>query len=136
MRKILFLISVLFGASVASAQDCSTGTPCSVAGNATQVLIFTQARLIVNAGVCAAASLPANCTQAQARAVNPDANVYSDNQDFLTRFVIAPKFVELREAVRRSGNDQFCTAWSFLSVANKNTICTNKGFETGCELCP
>lgn len=135
MRYLIALAFALF-ALPSLAQDCSAATPCSVQGTAAQVNVLTQARSAVNARTCAEVGLPTTCTQAQARARSANANVYSDNQDFVTRYIVAPKFQDLRADLAAVGPGDYCEAWALLSTASKITICTNKGLPTGCDRCP
>jgi len=136
MRKLLFIVLLAALPVAARAQDCSSGTPCSVSGNASQVATFTRARTLKNTATCASVGLSANCTQTQARALNPNLNIYTDNQDYLVRSVVANAFQDLSTQVTVNDAAAFCVGFKAANQTTKDSICTATGQSAGCAPCP
>ena len=127
MKKILTLV-VLLVAAVAHAGSY-TVTTNAVADNRLE-----RARVRTNKATCAqSGSLPANCTQAQARIANPAAKVYANVGDMIDRMVV-PDFIDTLKATDTSDDAaQAAAAWAAMNDTQKNAVCALLGLPNGCE---
>ena len=89
-----------------------------------------KARVRTNKATCGALSLPPTCTQAQARAKDSNANIYSDVSDFLDRFVVKGYTDSLKTADTADDQQQFCTWWATATVSARNPVCASAGLPT------
>jgi hypothetical protein len=136
MKKLLLLLVLL--AAPSFAQEAYT-----VNATASQVQVLDYARTTYNARICAAAQLPATCTQAQYNAANPTspATIYANSQAGRQAFLIAQWIAEdFRTAKTRLVADNKaaqCTYWNdpARTLTEKNAMCTSAGLSAGCDLC-
>lgn len=126
MKKILTLV-VLLIAALASAGSYSVTT------NAAQDARLERHRNRVNKATCEAAGRQAGCTQAQARAMNPGAEIYSDVQDMIQRLIIKGFTDGLKSQDTSDDAAQAAAAWAAKSDADKNAVCALLGLPAGCE---
>ena len=135
MRRISLLVgSVLSLAVLVWATDY---TVTLSTGNARQDQYLNTHRLNLNADTCAAAHLPSNCTQAQARARTPGVNIYSSIEDYIQRYW-GPQILAAAKADQAEREAHaFCRWWnnSNTTRAQQDAVCTAIGLEDNCELC-
>lgn len=131
-RLVLAVIAVVTIASLAWATDYTISTTL-----ARQDQILNQHRVILNTGTCSAARLPASCTQAQARAVTPGANVYTTTADYITRHHGPKMLAEAKAEIAATEAQALCRWWNdtATSRAEQDGVCTTVGLSAGCELC-
>jgi hypothetical protein len=133
MKRSLYAVLAVFAlASLAWATDYTIST-----GTARQDQILNQHRVILNTDTCSAARLPANCTQAQARAVNPGANVYTTVADYIQRYHGPKILAEAKADIAAHEAEALCRWWnnSTTTRAAQDGVCTAIGLTAGCELC-
>jgi hypothetical protein len=130
--KKLFALAVLLVASAAFATDYTVST-----STARQDQILNQHRVILNSETCASVSLPANCTQAQARAKNPGLNVYTTVQDYIQRYHGPTILASAKAGIAASEAQALCRWWNGATTtrAQQDAICTAIGLSAGCEVC-
>lgn len=129
MKKSLALI-VLLVAAVASAGTYSITT------NASNDARLERHRQRVNKATCQSVNLPASCTQAKARNVQPGVDVYSDVQDMVDRLIVGGFLKGLKAADTSDDAAQAAAAWAAKSDADKNAVCALLGLPSGCEAWP
>ena len=130
MKRSLIALAVLLSAALAFAGSYSITT------TAGQDARLERARVRMNKATCGALSLPASCTQPQARAKDSAANVYSNVADYLDRYVIAQHLASLKTADTADDAAQALAAWTAKSDADKNAVCALLGLPSGCEAWP
>jgi hypothetical protein len=130
MKRFSIVCSILLTAGLVSAGTYSI-TTSTVQDNRLE-----RARVRTNKATCGALSLPASCTQAQARAKDSSANIYSSVSDFLDRYVIKNYTDGLKVADTVDDLNQAQAAWIAASDSGKNAICQSFGLPSSCELWP
>ena len=132
MKRLLAFLSVLAFAAVAYATDYVVSTT-----TARQDQILNQHRVILNTDTCTSARLPASCTQAQARAVNPGANVYTTVADYITRHHGPKILAEAKADIAAHEAQALCRWWNGATTTRtaQDGVCTQVGLAAGCELC-
>lgn len=131
MKRLLCLLFLLAVPALATDYTISTGT-------ARQDQILNQHRIILNTATCAAAALPANCTQVQARAKNPGANVYTTTADYIQRHHGPVILANAKAEIAASEAQALCRWWNNTATttrAMQDGVCTSIGLAAGCELC-
>ena len=127
MKKILVLAALL------AAATAYAGT-YSVTTTAAQDTRLERQRVRLNRATCAqSGSLPATCTQAQARIANPSAKVFTTVADLLDRGVVQDYAIELKQADTSDDAAQALAAWTAMNDTQKNAVCTLLGLPAGCE---
>lgn len=149
MKKLLVLAALLT-APFAAAQETY-----SISASAAQVTDLTQIVAVANERVCFKLNLAEGCTQAQACVASAapgdssctaaqarQANVriipatQAGREEFVTFFIAGPRFIEMRSEIVSRHKEKFCAFWATATQTQKNTLCTDSGQSTGCELCP
>lgn len=130
MKRSLFVLAVLLSASSVFAGSYTSTT------TAAQDTRLERARVRMNKATCGALTLPAACTQAQARAKDSAANIYSDVSDYLDRFVLRQHLDGLKAADTSDDATQALAAWTAMNDTQKNAVCTLLGLPSGCEAYP
>ena len=128
--KKLFTLGFLLIAAVVSAGSYTINTS---AANDTR-LARHLAR--VNKATCASVGLPADCTQAQARNVQPGLDVYSNVQDMVDRLIVGGFLKGLKAADTSDDAEQAKALWDAKTDAQKNAVCAAIGLPSGCEAWP
>ncbi len=128
--KRLAILAVLLVAALAEA---GTYTITTTTGQDNRL---EKQRLRLNKATCAAAQLPANCTQAQARQRTPGVDVYSDVADLLNRKIVKDYTDALKANDTSDDQAQFCAWFKAATAAEQNAACTLAALPNGCELCP
>lgn len=127
MKKSL-VFAVLLAAATAFAGTYSVTT------TAAQDTRLERQRLRLNKATCTqSGSLPANCTQAQARIANPAAKVFTNVQDLLDRGVVQDYVTTLKQADTSDDAAQALAAWTAMNDTQKNAVCALLGLPNGCE---
>jgi hypothetical protein len=129
MKRSLYVFAVLAIPAILLAGTYSITTTTA------QDTRLEKARVRTNKATCGALSLPPTCTQAQARAKDSAASIYSDVADFLDRYVIHNYTDSLKTADTSDDQQQFCSFWGAATLAQKNQICADSALPNGCELC-
>lgn len=127
--KRLFPLAFLLVAAVATAGSY-TVTTTTVQDNRLE-----RQRVRLNKATCLMVSLPASCTQAQARAKQPGLNIYSDVTDLITRYIMANYFDQLKQADTSDDAAQFCSWFKSATTAQQNSACALAALPNGCEIC-
>jgi len=127
MKRSLFVLAVLSIPALLLAGSY-TITTSTVQDNRLE-----RARVRANKATCGALSLPAACTQAQARAKDSNANIYSDVADFMNRSIVGDYIRALKAADTSDDAAQAAEAWAAMSDTQKNAVCTLLGLPAGCE---
>jgi len=130
MKKALWMLMLLAFATIALAGTYTVTT------NAAQDTRLERHRVRSNKATCASVSLPVGCTQAQARNINPDANIYSNVEDLIDRMVVKNFTDGLKNDDTRDDAAQFCVWFKAASAAQQNNACALAGLPNGCEICP
>lgn len=127
MRRIpLALFAVLAAAPFAFAGSYNFTT------TAAQDLRLERGRLAFNKASCNRVGLPDDCTQAQARAIDPNADVPATIEAFVT---VSMRRV-LNDLTSQQQNEDlqaFEAAWVLANTATKNGICSALGLANGCK---
>jgi hypothetical protein len=127
MKKIL-VIAVLLSAATAFAGTYTITT------TAAQDTRLERQRVRLNRSTCAqSGSLPANCTQAQARIANPAAKIFTSIADLIDRGVVQDYVVTLKQADTSDDAAQAAAAWVAMNDTQKNAVCSLLGLPAGCE---
>lgn len=129
MKKTLVLIALL-AAATAYAGTYTINT------NAANDSRLARHLARVNKATCASVNLPANCTQAQARNVVADIDVYSSVQDMVDRLIVGGFLKGLKAADTSDDAAQARSAWMAKTDAEKNAVCALLGLPNGCEAWP
>ncbi len=142
MKKVLlaFIVAaVLVGAGIiAWAQQAETYSIDVTAGQEGDI---DWDRIRYNGDLCLSGGLPTTCTQAQLRAIpgHESDNIFADSLsgrgNFLKKVWILDRLSTVRDERNRRDAKSFCTWWTGLSQANKDTNCAAFGLLSGCELC-
>lgn len=127
--KRLLTLAVLLAAAVAYAGTYTLTTTTA------QDSRLERERLRVNKATCAAAQLPPDCTQAQARKTTPGVEVYSDVSDMLNRMLLRDFLQSLKNADTSDDQAQFCAWFAGATTAQRNQACALAGLPNGCEAC-
>jgi hypothetical protein len=126
MRKLIALV-ILSAASVASAGTYTVNT------NASQDTRLARQLNRLNKATCASVGLPANCTQAEARAKQPSLDVYASVTDMLDRAIVGGYLSGLKSADTQEDAVQAAAAWVAMNDTQKNAVCALLGLPNGCE---
>jgi hypothetical protein len=118
MRRYCLVGMILLSPVIATAGTYTVST------TAAQDTRLDRARLRVNAETCASVNLPASCTQAQARAINPALDVFSDIEDFITRFLLKNAVQDLKRQQDGSDRADFCVAFNAASPSAQAAACS------------
>ena len=132
MRKLLLAIIALSLPALASAGTCNLTTS---AGQDTRL---ERDRVRKNKQTCASVSLPPSCTQAQARAVNPALDIYSDACDMIDRRLIREYVQGLQGTDTGEDQPALCNWWNAgtTTQVQRNADCQKVGLPNGCDLFP
>lgn len=130
MKRILYVCAVLLIPALAMAGSYTIST------TAGQDARLERARVRANKATCGRLTLPTTCTQAQARAKDSAADIYSDVLDYLTRSVIRDHLATLKTVDTSDDAEQALAAWTAKSDADKNAVCAILGLPNGCEAWP
>lgn len=127
MRKSLLFLAVLallVGDALAGTYNFTT--------TAAQDAKLERGRLAFNKATCNRVGLPDDCTQAQARAIDPSADVPTTIEGFVT---VSMKRVlnDLTSQQQQEDLAQFEAAWVLANTATKNGICSALGLPNGCK---
>jgi hypothetical protein len=123
-KTLLFLLLV--------AASASAGT-YTVTTNAVNDARLARQLARVNKATCASVNLPASCTQAQARAVTPGLDVYSNVADMIDRTILRDFLANLKNADTSDDAIQAAAAWAAMNDTQKNAVCALLGLPNGCE---
>jgi len=126
MKKYLVL-AVLLAAATAFAGTYTINT------NAANDTRLARHLTRINKATCSSVSLPASCTQAEARAKQPGLNVYSNVQDMLDRLIVGGFLDGLRNVDTSDDAVQAAAAWVAMNDTQKNAVCALLGLPAGCE---
>jgi hypothetical protein len=129
MRKLIALILLLAAAFVSAGTYTLTTT-------AAQDTRLERQRVRINKATCERLSLPAACTQAQARNVEPGVDVYNSIEDFLDRNVLKSYLASLKGADTADDAAQAAALWVLKTDAEKNAVCALIGLPANCEAWP
>jgi len=130
MKRSLIALVVLLAAGLAFAGSYTVNT------TAAQDSRLERARVRTNKATCGALTLPASCTQAQARAKDSNANIYSDVADFMDRSIVGDYLKALKVADTSDDANQAATAWAAMNDTQKNAVCALLALPNGCEAWP
>lgn len=86
-----------------------------------------RARLQINAATCGSVGLPDNCSQPQARAIDPNASIYSDVGDFINRYMLRNAAQDLQDQQNHQDLSAFCSAFAAASTAARANACSAVG---------
>jgi hypothetical protein len=126
MKKII-PIALLLIATVAYAGSYAITTTAS------QDARLERQRVRLNKATCQSVQLAEGCTQAQARAKNPNANIYTTITDLIDRQILKGYLDGLRSVDTRDDAVQAAAAWVAMTDAQKNAVCALLGLPNGCE---
>lgn len=147
MKKFLGVLAIL---SIATPALAVTGT---ITWTDAQNTRFDRDRLKINGEVCASVSLPANCTQAQARTAfcarpgsssptspctvagqsSTDILVYGDVAEYLDKYVITRFFFpNLKQSQNIEDKNNFAKWQETATTEQKNAVCLAAGLAAGC----
>jgi hypothetical protein len=129
MRKLIAVLTLLSLASWAWAGTYQITTM------AAQDARLSRHVTRLNKATCTSLGLPASCTQAKARQVDPEAVVYAGVEDYLQRAVVRAHLVDLRERDRADDQAEWCAWWRGASAEAQASACAQAGLPSGCELC-
>ena len=124
--KKFFLLTFLFTSPVLAGTYTVTTTTA-------QDTRAERQRVRVNKATCASVSLPASCTQAQARAVTPGLDIYSSVQDMVDRTLLRDWLNNLKSADTSDDAIQAQAAWVAMNDTQKNAVCALLSLPNGCE---
>lgn len=130
MKKILSAVALLLVAALATAGTYSVTT------NTANDNRLARHLARVNKATCASVNLPANCTQAQARNVVADIDVYSSVSDMVDRLIVGGFLKGLKAADTVDDAAQARAAWMAKNDSEKNAVCALLGLPNGCEAWP
>jgi len=133
MKKNLLIVLAVFAfAAVVYATDYTVSTT-----TARQDEILNQHRVILNTTTCAAARLAPSCTQAQARAVTPGVNIYTNTADYIQRYHGPKILAEAKAGIAEYEAQALCRWWNNTTTTRsaQDGVCTAVGLAVGCELC-
>jgi hypothetical protein len=149
MRRFLALGPLLLIPAIVSGQETY-----SVAATANQVSNLTTAIASMNQELCDRYTLGQNCTQAQAcTAVNAAGgaactpaqartanvrmwpNTQAGREEFVTFYLIAPRFQDLVSGTVGANRARYCAWWALQNQTTKDAECTKLGQPTGCSIC-
>jgi len=130
MKRISMVLAFLSLAALALAGTYTITT------NTSQDNRSERDRVRRNKATCGALSLPANCTQAQARAKDSAVNIYSDVSDLYNRKVIKDYTDALKQADTSDDEAQFCIWFKAATPTQQNSACALASLPNGCEICP
>jgi hypothetical protein len=127
---------LILAAVLALLGSFSSAGEYTITTTAAQDARFERHRLRLNAQTCTAAQLPVYCTQAQARLVNPDANIFGTIEELLDKGILTPYSVWLKTADTQDDAQQAAALWALKTDAQKNAVCSAIGLPAGCEAWP
>ncbi len=132
MRHAIPLLMLLLMASPTFATDYTVSTP-----GAPTDAVLEMARKAVNGTTCETLGLAPTCTQAQARAKDSTANVYTTVADYLQRRIMRDAITEARALKAKSGAEALCRWWFLPSTTRtaQDGVCASVGQDVGCEIC-
>jgi hypothetical protein len=129
-RLSLFSLAVLLVATAAHAAVPISFTLSDAAGARVD-----RQRLRLNKRTCEGLGLLATCTQAEARAIDPAANVYSSHSDYIDRVLVKDWTTRLKGIDTDEDTKAFCAWFKAAAVAEQNAACALAALPNGCELC-
>ena len=151
MRKLLAVGFLLIIPAVVEAQEtyslnATAGqvtdlTSVVVGANVDTCLRLGQGESCTQAEACEAASAAGgvSCTPAQARAANARLwpNTQAGREEFVTFFIVAPRFKDLRAAQNGRNRVRYCDIWwPAQTQTTKNAECSKLVQPAGCSVCP
>jgi hypothetical protein len=151
MRRVIALGFLLFLPAIVSGQESYT-----LSATANQVTNLTAAVASLNqdlcekyeltaanctqAQVCTAANIPggAACSPAQARAANVRIwpNTQAGREEFVTFYLVAPRFQDLIAGTVGANRGRYCKWWGLQDQTTKDAECSKVGQPPGCSICP
>jgi hypothetical protein len=132
MRRLFLALIALSLPAMAVAGTCNLTTS---AGQDTRL---ERDRLRKNKQACASVGLVATCTQAQARALNPALDIYSDVCDMVDRKLIREYVQGLQGTDTGEDQPALCAWWNAPTTtqAQRNADCAKAGLANGCDMFP
>lgn len=131
MKKLVLALFALALAASAAADVTYTVTVNDANGARVE-----RARVRTNTATCAASNLPANCTQPQARVLNPTAVIYNTAQEYIDKAVVGGYVQSLKDIDTSDDRQQAKAAWDAKTAAQKDAACATFGLPAGCEIWP
>jgi len=149
MRRFLFALTFLIGASSLEAQETYT-----LNASAPQVSRLNVVVNSVNDRACVSNNLPSGCTQAQvctaagtpggssctaAQARTANVRIFpltqAGREEYITFNLVAQQVQSYFEATIDYNHNKYCTWFRAQTVTVKNAECSKSGAPTDCELC-